>query len=118
MQKHASLVKPKFEAVERGLQNGLGNTNIASWTQPKGGYFVSLDTQPGLAKEVIDLSRNIGVALTPAGATFPYNEDPEDKNIRIAPTFASIKEIETAIGALTLCIRLADLNHGKGRNGA
>ena len=117
MQKHASLVKPKFEAVERGLQNGLGNTNVASWTQPKGGYFVSLDTQPGLAKEVIDLSRNIGVALTPAGATFPYNEDPEDKNIRIAPTFASIKEIETAIDALTLCIRLADLNQVKDRNG-
>ena len=116
MEEHARRVRPKFEAVEHGLQNGLGNTDIASWTQPRGGYFVSLDTQRGLAKEVVRLAGDIGVSLTPAGATFPYNNDPENKNIRIAPTFASIAEIETAIEVLTLCIRLADLNQGNGRN--
>lgn len=107
MQAHAESVRPKFEAVQRGLQQGLGGTGLATWTQPRGGYFVSLDTKPGLAKEVVALAADAGVVLTPAGATFPGGTDPENRNIRIAPTFATLSEVEAAIDVLTLCIRLA-----------
>ena len=107
MQEHAKSVRPKFEAVQRGLEQGLGGTDLATWTRPRGGYFVSLDTQPGLAKEVVALAADAGVVLTPAGATFPGGKDPNDRNIRIAPTFATLREVEAAIDVLTLCIRLA-----------
>ena len=107
MQAHAESVRPKFEAVQRGLEQGLGGTGLATWTRPRGGYFVSLDTQPGLAKEVVALAADAGVVLTPAGATFPGGQDPDDRNIRIAPTFATLREVEAAIDVLTLCIRLA-----------
>ena len=107
MRRHASLVRPKFEAVQEGLARGLGNTALATWTRPRGGYFVSLDTRPGLAAKTVALARELGVALTPAGATFPHGRDPQDSNIRIAPTFATLAEVEAGIEVLALCIRLA-----------
>ena len=107
MRAHAEIVEPKFEAVHRGLERGLGGTGLATWTDPKGGYFVSLDTEPGLAKAVVALAGELGVALTPAGATFPHGHDPEDRNIRIAPTLATLEEVEAGIDILALCVKLA-----------
>ena len=107
MRAHAEIVAPKFEAVQRGLERGLGGTGLATWTDPKGGYFVSLDTRPGLAKAVVALAGELGVALTPAGATFPHGYDPEDRNIRIAPTLATREEVESGIDVLSLCVKVA-----------
>ena len=107
MRRHAELVRPKFGAVQRGLERGLGGTGLAEWTQPRGGYFVSLNTLPGLATKTVALAKELGVALTPAGATFPHGVDPEDRNIRIAPTFATLEEVEAGVDVLALCIRLA-----------
>ena len=107
MRAHAELARPKFEALERGLQQGLGGTGLATWTRPSGGYFVSLDTAPGLATKVVALARELGVALTPAGATFPYGKDPDDRNIRLAPTFAALDELAAGVEVVTLCIKLA-----------
>jgi len=107
MQKHAAIIKPKFEAVEQCLTQKLGNRNIATWTKPTGGYFISLDTLPGLAKNVIKLAANAGVKLTPAGATYPYGRDPQDTNIRIAPTFVKLDDLEIGMEVVALCIQLA-----------
>ena len=107
MQRHAASMRPKFEAVEQALSNALGNRGIATWTHPKGGYFVSLDTGAGLASKVIELARAAGVVMTPAGATFPHGHDPDDRNIRIAPTFASLDEVKKAMEVLVVCIELA-----------
>ena len=107
MRAHAEIVGPKFEAVQRGLERGLGGTGLATWTDPKGGYFVSLDTRPGLAKAVVALAGELGVALTPAGATFPHGHDPADRNIRIAPTLATLQEVESGIDVLALCVKVA-----------
>ena len=107
MRAHAEIVAPKFEAVQRGLERGLGGTGLATWTDPKGGYFVALDTRPGLAKAVVALAGELGVALTPAGATFPHGYDPEDRNIRIAPTLATQEEVESGIDVLSLCVKVA-----------
>ncbi len=107
MRAHANLVRPKFEAVQQGLERGLAGTDLATWTRPRGGYFVSLDTRPGLASSTVALAKELGVALTPAGATFPHGVDPEDRNIRIAPTFATLAEVEAGVEVLALCIRLA-----------
>lgn len=107
MEKHASIVRPLFEATEKGLQERLGNTDLADWTQPTGGYFVSLDVPKGLAKQVVALADSVGLQLTAAGATFPYGKDPDDANIRIAPTFASLEEVETAISIVGMSVQLA-----------
>lgn len=107
MRRHADLVRPKFEAVQRGLERGLAGSGLAEWTRPRGGYFVSLNTLPGLATKTVALAKELGVALTPAGATFPHGVDPDDRNIRIAPTFASLEEVEAGIDVLALCIKLA-----------
>ena len=107
MRAHAEIVRPKFEAVQRGLERGLGGSGLATWTDPKGGYFVSLDTRSGLAKAVVALAAELGVALTPAGATFPHGHDPEDRNIRIAPTLATLAEVESGIDVLALCVKVA-----------
>lgn len=109
---HMNLVKPKFDKVIEILETELSDLNIANWTKPKGGYFISVDIQPGQAKRVIQLAADAGVALTKAGAPFPYSVDPEDKNIRIAPTFASMADIAQATEALCACIKLANAENG------
>jgi len=109
MQAHARILKPKFELVNRKLDAQLGGLGIASWTEPKGGYFVSLDVMPGLARRVVALAKDAGLALTAAGATFPYGQDPEDRNIRIAPTFAELDALEAAMDVLTLCVKFATI---------
>ncbi len=106
MRAHADIVRPKFVAVQRGLERGLGGTGLATWTRPAGGYFVSLDTLPGLATEVVASAGELGVALTPAGSTFPHGHDPMDRNIRIAPTLATLDEVESGIDVLTFCVKL------------
>ena len=107
MQKHAALLAPKFEKVEQILVEELTSADIATWTKPKGGYFTSLDLKQGSAKRAVELSAKIGVKLTAAGAPFPYGIDPNDSNIRIAPSFPTLDEIETAMRAFTLCLKLA-----------
>lgn len=107
MAKHASLLKPRFDIVLKHLREELGPLGIAEWIEPKGGYFVSLDTRPGLAKEVVRLAAENGVKLTPAGATFPYGNDPQDRNIRIAPSYPTLEEIDQAMAVVTACVKLA-----------
>ena len=106
MKGHADLIRPKFEAVLRVLDERLGDLGVASWSRPRGGYFVNLDTAPGCARAVVEMAGEAGVKLTPAGATFPYGIDPQDRNIRVAPTLPALDEIETATGLLADCIVL------------
>ncbi len=108
MDQHADILLPKFQAVQTVLDRELGGSDLATWSQPEGGYFVSLDTKPGQAKKVVALAAEAGVKLTPAGATFPYGADPNDCNIRIAPSFPSVEEIEQAMEVLAVCIMLAN----------
>ena len=107
MKKHAEILKPKFEAVYKTLKEELGGVGIADWTTPRGGYFLSFNTLPGCAKKVVEMCGEYGVKFTPAGASFPYGYDPEDKNIRLAPSFATVEEITQAIKVLCLCTKLA-----------
>jgi DNA-binding transcriptional MocR family regulator len=107
MRKHRAIVAPKFEAVERVLSTRLGGLGVASWTKPKGGYFVSLDVMDGTASRVVELAKTAGVALTPAGASFPYGRDPHDRNIRLAPTFPGPQEVTEAMEAVATCVLLA-----------
>jgi DNA-binding transcriptional MocR family regulator len=107
MVRHAALVKPKFDMVENKLREGLAGLQIASWTTPAGGYFVSLDTRPGLARKVGELAAQAGLTITKPGATFPYGRDPEDRNLRIAPTFASLADLAVAMDVLVVCVKLA-----------
>ena len=107
MKKHAEILRPKFGIVDRILTERLGNLGIAKWTKPRGGYFVSLNVPEGCAKRTIELAAGAGVALTPAGSTYPYMSDPRDENIRIAPTFPSCADLEAAMEILCLCVELA-----------
>ncbi|QRP44057.1 aminotransferase class I/II-fold pyridoxal phosphate-dependent enzyme [Amycolatopsis sp. FDAARGOS 1241] len=107
MRKHAEIIAPKFAAVDRILTEELGDSGLATWTKPTGGYFVSLTVPEGTAKEVVRLAKEAGVALTPAGATHPHGDDPQDATIRIAPTFPELAEVEEAVRALAVCVRLA-----------
>ncbi|GIN89451.1 putative aminotransferase [Siminovitchia terrae] len=107
MKKHAEIIKPKFDMVLNILESELGRYNIASWSKPKGGYFISLNTLDGCATEVVKLASDVGVSLTQAGATYPYGKDPRDRNIRIAPTFPTLAELQTAIEIVCLCVLLA-----------
>ena len=109
MKKHADLLRPKFEAVLNELQNQLSDKNIARWTKPRGGYFISLYVNDGLASRVAKLCADAGMILTPAGATYPYGKDPKDANLRIAPSFPSVEEIEKASKLLCLAVRYASL---------
>jgi DNA-binding transcriptional MocR family regulator len=109
MQKHAALLKPRFDAVLRVLDRELQGAGMGSWLRPQGGYFVSFDTRPGLAREVVKLAKDAGVKLTPAGATFPYGKDPADRNIRIAPSFPALSEIESAMAVFAVCVKLASV---------
>ncbi|MBO6563549.1 MAG: aminotransferase class I/II-fold pyridoxal phosphate-dependent enzyme [Pseudomonadales bacterium] len=114
MAKHRDLIKPKFDMVLSKLEESLGGKDIATWTRPRGGYFISLDTKPDLASTIVDLAAAAGVKLTPAGATFPYGKDPENKNIRIAPTYPSLGELEQAMDVFVTCVELATLNAEQG----
>ncbi|MEM7195479.1 MAG: aminotransferase class I/II-fold pyridoxal phosphate-dependent enzyme [Pseudomonadota bacterium] len=107
MEKQGAIVAPKFAKVDSVLQREFGNSGAVEWTRPQGGYFISLDVNDGLAGRVVDLARQAGVALTKAGAPFPYGRDPRDRNIRIAPTFATVEEVDRATGVLCTCIQLA-----------
>ena len=107
MRKQAAILKPKFDAVLSALQNELSGLGIGSWTEPKGGYFVSFNTLPGCAKRTVQLMKEAGVIMTSAGATYPYQNDPEDRNIRIAPSFPPVSELETAMRLFCLCVKRA-----------
>lgn len=107
MQRHQALMAPKFAAVAEILDARLSESKIASWTDPKGGYFVSLDVWPGTAKRTVALAKDAGIAVTAAGASFPYKKDPDDKNIRIAPTFPALPDLRVAIDGLATCALLA-----------
>ncbi|MET1039216.1 MAG: aminotransferase class I/II-fold pyridoxal phosphate-dependent enzyme [Aeromicrobium sp.] len=107
MDQHRAILAPKFAAVVDILRERLGALGIASWTEPKGGYFVSLDVVDGTASRVIELTREAGVAMTPAGAAFPYGDDPRDRNIRIAPSFPSPEELAVAIDVLATSVIIA-----------
>lgn len=107
MKKHAQIIKPKFEVVLDTFQKELAPLGVADWKKPNGGYFISLNVLPGCAKRVGVLCKEAGVVLTTPGATYPYGKDPEDKNIRIAPTFPSVDELKKACELLCISVRLA-----------
>ncbi len=111
MQRHADLMRPKFEIVRRHLNEGLGNLGMGHWTDPQGGYFVSFDTLPGLATEVVSLAAQAGLKLLSAGATYPYQQDPQNCNIRLAPSYLSVSEIDRAMTIFVHCVKLATLRH-------
>ena len=106
MRKHADIIRPKFEIVEETLEKNLGELNIGTWTKPLGGYFISFDSMPGCAKAIVARAKKAGVIMTGAGATWPYGKDPNDSNIRIAPTYPTLSELTTAAKLFTLCVRL------------
>lgn len=110
MKKHAAILKPKFDSAYKVLDEELGGLGIAEWTMPKGGYFLSFDTMPGCAGKVVKMCGDCGVTFTPAGATYPHGLDPEDKNIRLAPSFATVEEITLAVRVLALCTKLVSID--------
>ena len=105
MQLHAEILKPKFDIVFTRLENEL--TEYGSWTHTDGGYFISFDANQGLASQIVELAAQAGLKLTPAGATYPYGKDPEDRNIRLAPSFPSKEELDKAMQIFTICVKLA-----------
>lgn len=107
MAKHAAILRPKFELVNAKLQEGLDEVGGCSWSNPRGGYFVSFDAPQGCAKRVVTLAKEAGVTMTGAGATYPYKQDPNDSNIRIAPTLPPLEELDEAMDVFTVCVKLA-----------
>ncbi len=109
MRKHADILRPKFEMVLDGLQE-LGELGIGSWINPRGGYFISFDSMPGCAKAIVAKAKEAGVVMTPAGATFPYGKDPQDSNIRIAPSFPTLEELKAATEVFALSVKLVSID--------
>lgn len=109
MRKHAEFIRPKFEAVESVLEEELSGLGIGSWTEPKGGYFISFEAMDGCAKAIVAKCKEAGVKLTGAGATFPYGKDPKDSNIRIAPSFPTPDEMKQAADLFVLCVKLVSV---------
>lgn len=109
MRKHADILRPKFEMVLDGLQE-LGELGIGSWINPRGGYFISFDSMPGCAKAIVAKAKEAGVVITPAGATFPYGKDPQDSNIRIAPSFPTLEELKAATEVFALSVKLVSID--------
>jgi DNA-binding transcriptional MocR family regulator len=107
MKEHAKLIAPKFAVVNEVLTKELGGTGLATWTNPRGGYFISLDTVQPVADKVIQLANDVGVSLTPAGATYPNGKDPNNSNIRLAPTRPPLEEVKLAMEVVATCIKLA-----------
>ena len=109
MRKHADIIRPKFEAVEEIFDKNLSGLEIGTWTKPNGGYFISFDALPGCAKEIVANAQKAGVKLTGAGATWPYGKDPQDSNIRIAPTYPPLEDLKIAAELFTLCVRIVSI---------
>ena len=109
MRKQANYLRPKFDCALAALESGLGGTEIGVWTKPRGGYFISYDGLPGTAARCVKLCADVGVKLTPAGAAFPYGKDPEDKNIRIAPSYPSTSELYQSMNVFCICQKIAAL---------
>ena len=109
MMKHAALIRPKFEAVLNTLDRELSGLDIGQWTKPKGGYFISFDSMEGCAKAIVAKTKEAGVVMTGAGATFPYGKDPKDSNIRIAPTLPSAQELALAAEIFVLSVKLVSV---------
>ncbi len=109
MRKHAQILRPKFEAVLKVLNDELGGLGIAKWTEPKGGYFISFEAMDGCAGKIVEKCKEAGVVLTGAGATFPYGKDPKDSNIRLAPTFPTPEELAAAADLFVLCVKLVSV---------
>lgn len=107
MEKHKAILKPKFDMVIKILEEQTGGLDILTWNVPRGGYFISVNTMEGCAKEVARLCKEGGVVLTGAGATFPYGKDPEDRNIRLSPSFPPLSDLETAMELFCICVKLA-----------
>jgi DNA-binding transcriptional MocR family regulator len=114
MDQHRALLAPKFSLVLDKLDAEL-DANYGHWTRPSGGYFISMHTLPGLASDVIKLAAEVGVKLTPAGATFPYRRDPDNSNIRLAPSMPPLEELEKAMGVFVTCVKLATVRHNLGK---
>ena len=110
MKKHAAIMKPKFDAMYKVLNEELDGLGIAEWTVAKGGYFASYDTLPGCARAVVEMAAEHGVKFTPAGSTYPHGNDPQDSNIRLAPSFATVEEIESAVTVLALCTKIVSID--------
>lgn len=110
MQQHRAILQPKFELVLKHLENSLAGKGLGRWTKPAGGYFILFDTLPGQADKVVKLCAGAGVKLTPAGSTWPYKKDPANTNIRLAPSFPSLAELDEAMQVFVLCVELAALD--------
>ena len=109
MRKHADILRPKFEAVLEILNRELGGLGIGTWTEPKGGYFISFDSLSGCAKDIVAKCKKAGVVMTGAGATYPYGKDPQDSNIRIAPSYPPLADLVTATELFCLCVKLSSV---------
>ncbi len=110
MRKHAEILRPKFEAVEEILSRELGGLGIGTWTNPRGGYFISFDSMEGCAKDIVARCKKAGLVMTGAGATYPYGKDPHDTNIRIAPTYPPIDDLRNAMELFALCVKLVSVD--------
>ena len=110
MMKHADIMRPKFEAVIEMLDSELGGLDIATWTRPIGGYFISFDSMEGCAKKIVAMCKDAGIVLTGAGATYPYGKDHKDSNIRIAPSFPTIEELVEACKVFVLCVKIVSID--------
>lgn len=111
MKKHAAVIRPKFEAFYEVFDRDLEDLQIAEWTKPKGGYFISFNSMPGCAKEIVAKCKEAGLILTGAGATYPYGKDPQDSNIRIAPTYSSLEDVKKAAELFAICVQLVTADH-------
>jgi DNA-binding transcriptional MocR family regulator len=109
MEQHAQILRPRFEAVLDAFDRELVPLNLAQFTRPKGGYFISVNLLDGCAKRAVSLCAEAGVKLTEAGATYPYGKDPRDRNIRIAPTYPSLDELKQALEVFCLCVKIASV---------
>jgi len=107
MKKHTAILAPRFNAVIEALEAEIAPLGIGSWVNPEGGYFISFNSLPGCAKRIVQLCKEAGVVLTGAGATYPYGKDPEDKNIRLAPTYPTADELKKAMELFVICVKLA-----------
>ena len=109
MEKHAALLKPKFDLIQKKLNERFKESDLLTWTDPKGGYFVHLTTMEGCATDIVEALDKIGVSVTKAGATYPNGDNPKDNSIRLAPTSVELIDLEQAIEAIGLCIEMVSL---------